>query len=118
MCSGVEGAPPELERRFETSEEDHLLDQLRALLIDLESLLMVSGEDAMSRLRTLLWIGAVRHLLARVDEERDQHVRLCLIYASDELGERAHLVEHDEPKELHLAAKAHVPPLQPKRQYM
>ena len=89
VCSGVEGAPPELERRYDTPEEEHLIDQLRALLIDLESLLMVSAEDAVSRLRTLLWIGATRSLLARVDEERDQYLRLVLIYASDELGNLA-----------------------------
>ena len=97
-CSGVEYAPPDLERRFDTPEEEHLLDQLRALLIDLESLLMVSDEDETSRLRTLLWISATRHLLARVDSERDQHVRLCLIYASDELGDLALAPELFEQK--------------------
>ena len=50
---------------------------------------MVSAEDAVSRLRTLLWIGATRSLLARVDEEHDQYLRLVLTYASDELGNLA-----------------------------
>ena len=63
VCSGMEKTGSMIEKRFDTPEEDHLLNQLLALMTDLEHYAMFKDPESIEQLRDLLWVEATRWLV-------------------------------------------------------
>ena len=81
----------EVAKRFAPLEYTHLLDQLRALMTDLELYLMPDS-STIEGLSWRLWLDVCRALLKELGSEDQSRLALILAGLSDELG---HMVEMD-----------------------
>ena len=86
VCGRSDRPLTEVKERFEPLEYPHLLDQLRALVTDLELYLM-PDPSTIEGLSWRLWLDVCRALLKEVGSEEQSRLALILAGLSDELGQ-------------------------------
>jgi formylglycine-generating enzyme required for sulfatase activity len=86
VCGRSDHPLTEVKERFEPLEYPHLLDQLRALVTDLELYLM-PDPSTIEGLSWRLWLDVCRALLKEVGSEDRSRLALILAGLSDELGQ-------------------------------
>ena len=91
VCGRSDRPLVEVEERFTPLEYPHLLDQLRALLTDLE-LYIIPDPSTIQGLSWRLWIDVCRALLKKLGSEERSRLALILAGLSEDLG---HMVEVD-----------------------
>lgn len=87
VCSHPPENLPTLSRRYPPQEEDHLFDQLKAILIDLELMTSTRKSSGLEGLRESLLIASAQWLITEAEAHRDLHLWRLLVELSATLGE-------------------------------
>ena len=89
VCSTVPGKQEPLKPRFEKLKEDHLFNQFKIFLDELQTVFLFKELTAIDYLKEVIWLAASQWLIDQAELKKGERLRRILINISEALGDWA-----------------------------